>query len=585
MSMIALLMIASQANSRTGLLIGPCGCFGSSLEPVVPIRYIATRSWLMHVMNRSLRSWVLLALTGPFLTKGSFAGLANEGVSGLYVRSIPQVLALPDEQIDLASAALIVSERWSDIVEGLRYRQRIDSMAYHIQQVLRDQGIGLDYRALDVINQYLFNQMGFHAVPHARDANDLFIHSVLDRRRGYCLSLSILYLSIGERLGLPLFGVVVPGHFFVRYDDGRVRINIETTDNGSRPSDDYYRSVNRVPVAHPLYLQNLTKSQTLACLFNNLGVVYMDTNYLDLAVEALELGVRIVPNLAEIRANLANAYFRQGLVENALLHYGYACNLNPNDAKIRQAMGSLYLANNQPDLATMHLSHAIELDPNLTDAYIQLAAAYMKKGQFTVATDVLQMGLARNSRSAEIYAQFGQVYYQQGQYQQAVEMYEKALAMQPSSVTANFGLGLCYNKLDKPDLAIACYKRVLSLDAKNAPAMMNLGSCFLAKKEFQTALGYYLQAARIDPDDPWVYYQIGGVYAQQSQWRQAGDYFRHALARKPDLGEAHHGLAVSLYNLGDYKQAWDHLVLARQFGVQVPEDLERLIKSHLAGTR
>ncbi|MHC4759552.1 MAG: transglutaminase family protein, partial [Planctomycetota bacterium] len=36
----------------------------------------------------------------------------------------------------------------------------------------------------------------------------MFLHTVMDKKQGYCLSLSILYLSIGERLGLPLYGVV-----------------------------------------------------------------------------------------------------------------------------------------------------------------------------------------------------------------------------------------------------------------------------------------------------------------------------------------------------------------------------------------
>ena len=67
--------------------------------------------------------------------------------------------------------------------------------------------------AIPVINDYLFNELSFKTIDKATDPYDLFLHSVMDRRQGYCLSLSVLYLSIGERLGLPLYGVVVPGHF------------------------------------------------------------------------------------------------------------------------------------------------------------------------------------------------------------------------------------------------------------------------------------------------------------------------------------------------------------------------------------
>jgi regulator of sirC expression with transglutaminase-like and TPR domain len=185
--------------------------------------------------------------TMAFAATVSFAGLANEGKTGLYAKSIPEVLALDDSQVDLATAALIVSEKWSTVVQGLRYRDKLDEMVLQIQERLRVQGLSTNHEAIPVINQYLFEELGFTAVSHADDPNDLFLHSVMDSRKGYCLSLSILYLSLGERLGLPLYGVVVPGHFFVRYDSGSVRFNIETTARGASASDDHYRLANRVP--------------------------------------------------------------------------------------------------------------------------------------------------------------------------------------------------------------------------------------------------------------------------------------------------------------------------------------------------
>ena len=53
------------------------------------------------------------------------------------------------------------------------------------------------------INKYLFEELNFRSVETADDPEDLFLHSVIDKKRGYCLSLSVLYLSIGERLGMP----------------------------------------------------------------------------------------------------------------------------------------------------------------------------------------------------------------------------------------------------------------------------------------------------------------------------------------------------------------------------------------------
>ena len=104
------------------------------------------------------------------------------------------------------------------MVAGRHYLEQLDAMAMEIQNRLRQQRLPVDARAMPVINQYLFEELGFQTISHADDPNDLFLHSVMDRRQGYCLSLSILYLAVAERLGLDVYGVVVPGHFFVRYD-------------------------------------------------------------------------------------------------------------------------------------------------------------------------------------------------------------------------------------------------------------------------------------------------------------------------------------------------------------------------------
>jgi tetratricopeptide (TPR) repeat protein len=69
---------------------------------------------------------------------------------------------------------------------------------------------------------------------------DSTLAASLLRKQGNCLATSTLYVLIGERLDLPIRMVVVPGHAFVRWDDGAVRRNIETTAGGGMISDADY---------------------------------------------------------------------------------------------------------------------------------------------------------------------------------------------------------------------------------------------------------------------------------------------------------------------------------------------------------
>jgi len=52
------------------------------------------------------------------------------------------------------------------------------------------------------------------------DPRNSFLPRVLERRRGLPITLSIIYLEVARRAGVPLFGLALPGHFVVGYDLG-----------------------------------------------------------------------------------------------------------------------------------------------------------------------------------------------------------------------------------------------------------------------------------------------------------------------------------------------------------------------------
>jgi hypothetical protein len=77
-----------------------------------------------------------------------------------------------------------------------------------------------------------------------RNAENLFVHGVLQGKGGTCTSLPPVYVAIGRRLGYPLKLVQTNSHLFARWDDPETgeRFNIECTSRGLNcHSDDYYR--------------------------------------------------------------------------------------------------------------------------------------------------------------------------------------------------------------------------------------------------------------------------------------------------------------------------------------------------------
>jgi hypothetical protein len=76
------------------------------------------------------------------------------------------------------------------------------------------------------------------------NAENLFIHGILQGKGGTCSSLPPVYVAVGRRLGYPLRLVQTHSHLFARWDEGGSgeRFNIECTSQGLNcHTDDYYR--------------------------------------------------------------------------------------------------------------------------------------------------------------------------------------------------------------------------------------------------------------------------------------------------------------------------------------------------------
>lgn len=508
--------------------------------------------------------------------------LANDKKSGLYARSIEQVLRLKEDEVDLATAALIVSEHWSDMVYGRRYLETLDDMALEIRERLRRRRLKPDYRAIPVINEYLFSELGFKSISEASDPHDLFLHTVLDKKAGYCLSLSILYLSLGERLGLDLYGVVVPGHFFVRYDDNQMRFNIETTSKGGSAPDEHYINKFKVPQgSNGIYMKNLNKIQTLGCFFNNLGNSYNEVGNIDSALLALERAVETNPTLSESRANLGNIYLTKGQVTDAINQYREALRINPNDAKTHNNIGNAYVQQDWLNYAVNEYVQSLRLDPDFTDAYKNLAIVYCKQERFQQAIMQLRQAIALKPKDAECYSQLGNVFQQMGNYHQAISEYNKAIKINAKLAEAYYGLGVCYNKLNAVDEEIWGYKRALAVQPDMLAARVNLGNAYFGQKKYIMAIEQYKKAVLIQPGEAMIHYNLGAAYSNSENYEQGVAAYLMAVEIDPENGDAHYGLAFGFYQLKKYDLAWKHIKMAEKLGVEVSKDQLNAIKRKL----
>src|SRR5262245_30254210 len=118
----------------------------------------------------------------------------------------------PEQDIELAEAALAIAAEEYRGLDIPHYLARIDEMAGALRQRLR-RDIGVTDTII-ALNHYLFEELGFAGnAADYYDPRNSYLNDVLDRKLGIPITLSIVYMEVGQRVGLALRGVSFPGHF------------------------------------------------------------------------------------------------------------------------------------------------------------------------------------------------------------------------------------------------------------------------------------------------------------------------------------------------------------------------------------
>jgi regulator of sirC expression with transglutaminase-like and TPR domain len=119
------------------------------------------------------------------------------------------------QSVSLAEGALLIAaEEYADL-DVDAYLRRIEEMGATLHRRLRSDISSTE--ALIALNHYVFEELGFS--PNAADFYDprnSYLNDVLERRLGIPITLAVLYIEIGRRIGLPLHGVPFPSHFLVK---------------------------------------------------------------------------------------------------------------------------------------------------------------------------------------------------------------------------------------------------------------------------------------------------------------------------------------------------------------------------------
>jgi len=212
------------------------------------------------------------------------------------------------EQLDVDDC-LSTLDAWTNVVEGYvkkcrqDYQRNPDQYDRHrgffcflcmVTQLKHPRGLGVRYQPTAVGN-YDFS-----------DSRDDLLHGILTRKLGTCASLPALYVSVGRRLGWPMFLTIAKRHVMCQWvdEDGTHR-NLEGScpGGGNTFSDEYYQTwphtLTSDELASGRFLRPLNNAESLALFLETRGHCLVDNHRFAHARDAYAHARRFAPQWAD----------------------------------------------------------------------------------------------------------------------------------------------------------------------------------------------------------------------------------------------------------------------------------------------
>jgi regulator of sirC expression with transglutaminase-like and TPR domain len=206
----------------------------------------------------------------------------------------------------LAEACLLIAQDAYPDLDVRHCLARIDALAATVKSRLP--GDAFAEQKVVVLNRYLFNELRFSGnVEDYYDPRNSYLNEVLARRTGVPITLSILYMEIGQRLGLRFQGVSFPGHFLVKLRVSGGQLVLDPFSSGEAQSESDLRGrlaqvvrtreVDDLPISQ--FLEAATPRQILARVLRNLKGIYLQSNDAQKTLEVMQRMVLVAPDAAE----------------------------------------------------------------------------------------------------------------------------------------------------------------------------------------------------------------------------------------------------------------------------------------------
>lgn len=345
----------------------------------------------------------------------------------------------------------------------------------------------------------VYRQIRSHGIAFGKQVGSRFSSSIAGGLLD-CDTSSFVVIAVAHEMGWPVWLVDLPGHVFVRWDDGiGTRFNM---DFGRTLEDSYYiEEYGVVPKAlsDEIYMKKLDLNEMRSRFFSNMG----------------------------------NAKSHLGRHEEAIKDYDESISLDPKNAHayLNRAVSKGELGRYEEEIEDCN--EVIRLDPGNAIAFFNRGNAKSSMGRNEEAIKDYDESIRLDPKNASVFINRGVSKSELGWHEEEMKDYNEAIRVDPKDVHARFNRGVAKADMGQYEEAIEDYNETVRLDSKYTLAYFGRGYAKYKLGRYEEAIKDFSEANSLDPKATDTYIERGFAYFETSQYEKARRDFLKVTQREP----------------------------------------------------
>jgi tetratricopeptide (TPR) repeat protein len=291
-----------------------------------------------------------------------------------------------------------------------------------------------------------------------------------------------------------------------------------------------------------LLTRQIMEDSSHADLFADRARAYLKNGNIDPALRDLNQAITLQPENPSFYLILSDIYLVLGKTDNSLTSLKKAIKLDPEEVSPYLKLAEVYLILNNPEGANSAADQAIRIDRNHAESFYIKGISLLQAGDTANSILNLQISVRLDSVNFMSFMQLAAISIARGD-TLSVQYLKQALRLRPQDERALFFLGMMYQEQGKFKEALENFRLVTQYYPKNKRAFYYAGYiCLVELTDFQAALQEFQHAVDLDSTYVEAVYNLGRTHEALEEYQSARKCYRQSLELLPNYPLAVQGL-------------------------------------------